>query len=314
MIKDITVGVTTIAFSKNEELMGHLNSLGFKNVKKNELGKRFSPSELVSFLGDCDAAIVGLDLITENILLEAPNLKIISKYGVGLDNIDFKACEKHNVQVFYPKGVNKRSVSEMALGFMLSLCRNLYVTSNLLKENVWHKSGGQQLSEKTIGIIGIGNIGKDLISLLKPFNCEILVNDIVDQEEYYNENCLKSVSKEELFSRSDIITLHTPLNEQTQNLINKNTLGLMKNTSFVINTARGGLINQNDLKQALIEGKIAGAAMDVYDSEPPTDKDLLKIPNLINTPHTGGNSKEAVKAMGDAAIEKILEYFIPKMV
>ncbi len=309
MIQNLTVGVTTIAFSKNVKLMDQLNSLGFKRVKKNEAGKRFSTSELVSFLKDCDVAIIGLDLITEEVLAQIPNLKAISKYGVGLDNIDFVACKKHNVRVFYPQGVNKRSVSEMTLGFMLSLCRNLYVTSNLLKTKVWNKSGGMQLSEKTVGIIGVGHIGKDLISLLKPFNCKILVNDIIDQEEYYKANDLTFASKEEIFRNADIITVHTPLTDKTKNIINKRTLSLMKATSFVINTARGGLFNQDDLKEALIAGNIAGAAMDVYDIEPPTDSELLAIFNLINTPHIGGNSKEAIQAMGEAAIEKILDFF-----
>ncbi|WP_199912814.1 phosphoglycerate dehydrogenase [Aquimarina aquimarini] len=309
MIQNLTVGVTTIAFSKNVKLMNQLNSLGFKKVKKNEAGKRFTTEELVSFLKDCDVAIIGLDLITEEVLAQIPSLKAISKYGVGLDNIDFEACEKHNIKVFYPQGVNKRSVSEMTLGFMLSLCRNLYVTSNLLKNSIWNKSGGMQLSEKTIGIIGVGHIGKDVISLLKPFNCKILVNDIISQKEYYKANNLTHVSKEEIFKNADIITIHTPLTDKTKNLFNKSTLSLMKETSFVINTARGGLFNQDDLKKALIAGDIAGAAMDVYDIEPPTDLGLLGIPNLMNTPHIGGNSKEAVQAMGEAAIERILDFF-----
>jgi len=192
---------------------------------------------------------------------------------------------------------------------MLSLSRNLYVTSNQLKLNTWNKSGGVQLSEKTVGVIGVGNIGKDLISLLKPFDCKILVNDIVNQVKYYADNNLKLVSKEDIFKNSDFITIHTPLNDETKNLINTQTLGLMKETAFVINTARGGIFNQDDLKEALLSNKIAGAAMDVYDQEPPTDQDLLAIPNLMNTPHIGGNAKEAVKAMGEAAIENVVSFF-----
>jgi len=309
MIDSIVVGVTTIAFSMRDDLIFELGSKGFKRVKKNEEGKRFTQDELISFLQDCQVAIVGLDIINEEVLSQLPNLKVISKYGVGLDNIDFAACEKYNVKVFFPEGVNKRSVSEMALGFMLSLCRNLYTTSNLLKNKVWNKSGGIQLSEKTIGIIGAGNVGKDLIALLKPFNCKILVNDIVSQEEYYVENGLESVSKEEVFTRSDIITIHTPLNKETQNLFNKETFLMMKNESFLVNTSRGGIVNLNDLKWALLEKEIAGAAIDVYDCEPPSDYELISIPNLINTPHIGGNSKEAVEAMGRAAISSVCDFY-----
>ena len=165
-----------------------------------------------------------------------------------------------------------------------------------------------QLSGKKIGIIGVGNIGKDLISLLKPFNCEILVNDIVDQKKYYEENKLLEVSKEFIFKNADFITVHVPLDKTTKNIINKKSLSTMKSSSFVINTARAGIINQEDLKWALQNEIIAGAAMDVYDNEPPVDDDLLLFPNLINTPHIGGNSKEAVEAMGISAINNILNW------
>lgn len=309
MLDNITIGVTTVAFSKNDLLVKHLKSFGFKRVKINEAGTRFNRKDLVEFLKDCDAVIVGLDLIVEEVLSELPKLKVISKYGVGLDNINFEACKKFNVEVLHSQGVNKRSVSEMTLGFMLSLCRNLYTTSNELKANIWNKSGGIQLSEKVIGIIGVGHVGKDLIELLQPFNCRIIVNDIINQDEYYSENNLEKVTKEELFKESDVISIHTPLTLETKNLIDEKTLNLMKSSAFIINTARGGIINQVDLKRALINGEIAGAAIDAYEVEPPTDLDLLKIGNLINTPHIGGNSREAVVAMGNAAIRNILNFF-----
>lgn len=309
MIRDITVGVTTVAFSKNDALMAQIRSIGFKKVKRNEEFKRFTQEELINYLKDCDAAIVGLDMMTDQVLEQLPNLKVISKYGVGLNNVDLDACKKRGVEVLYSKGVNKRSVSEMALGFMLSLSRNLYVTSNLLKSNTWHKSGGFQLSGKTVGIIGVGHIGKDLVHLLKPFDCKILVNDIIDQTDYYLGNNLTHVTKEELFEQSDIISIHTPLTDQTEQLIRKDTIGLMKPSVIIINTARGEIVNLKDLKSGLMDGTIGGAALDVYDAEPPTDRELISIPNLMNTPHIGGNSQEAVMAMGEAAINNVVNYF-----
>ncbi len=309
MIKDITVGVTTVAFSKNDALMAQVRSIGFKKVKRNEEFKRFTQEELINYLKDCDAAIVGLDMMTDEVLEQLPKLKVISKYGVGLNNVDLDACNKRQVQVLYPKGVNKRSVSEMALGFMLSLSRNLYVTSNLLKSNTWHKSGGFQLSGKTVGIIGVGHIGKDLVHLLKPFDCKILVNDIIDQTDYYSGNNLIHVTKEELFEQSDIISVHTPLTDKTEQLIRKDTIDLMKPSVIIINTARGEIVNLKDLKSGLMDGTIGGAALDVYDAEPPTDRELISLPNLMNTPHIGGNSQEAVMAMGEAAINNVVNFF-----
>ena len=168
MINNLVLGVTTVAFSKNETLIAQVQNIGFKKVLTNVNGKRFTKSELISILSKCDVAIVGLDEIDKSVLSQTNKLKAISKYGVGLNNINFEDCKKYNVDVLHTQGINKRSVSEMTLGFMLSLSRNLFITSNLLKNGTWKKDGGTQLSGKKIGVIGVGNIGKDLISLLKP--------------------------------------------------------------------------------------------------------------------------------------------------
>lgn len=309
MISEKKIAVTTVAFSKDQKLVNTLKSYGFKTVKTNTQGKRFTKDELIDFLSDVDGAIVGLDKIDESVLKHTKNLQVISKYGVGLDNINFQDCEEFNVSIVHTQGINKRSVSEQALGCMLMLSRNLYITANDLKRGFWNKSGGTQVSGKTIGIIGVGNIGKDLVELLKPFNCKILVNDIIDQSDYYNKNGLIETTKEEIFKNADIISIHTPLTEELKGFINKKTLSMMKPTTILINTARGGLVVQDDLKWALKNKIIAGAAIDAYEVEPPTDQEFIEIPNLIATPHIGGNAKEAVKAMGITAIENLVNYF-----
>lgn len=308
MINNLTIGITTVAFSKNKKLVAHIKSLGFKEVLTNIAGKRFTKDELADFLSKCDVAIVGLDKVNEEMLSKAPSLRAISKYGVGLDNINLEDSAKYKVEILHTQGVNKRSVAEMTLGFILSLSRNLYLTSNLLKNGMWQKDGGVELSGKTVGIIGVGNIGKDLVSILKPFGCNILVNDIINQDKYYQENNLKEVTKKEIYDKADIITIHTPLTPDTKYMINKNTIALMRPTAFIINTARGGIINQDDLKYALQNKIIAGAAIDVYEVEPPEDKELISLPNLINTPHIGGNASEAIEAMGIAAINNVLAW------
>ena len=308
VINNFSIAITTVAFSKNEELVEQIKGYGFKNVYTNIEGKRFSKEKLISFLGKCDVAIVGLDKINEDILSKVPNLKAISKYGVGLDNIDFEACKKYNVEILHTQGVNKRSVSELTLGYMLSLFRNIYITSNLLKQGVWKKSGGMQLTNKCVGIIGVGHIGKDLIDLLQPFGCKILVNDIIEQDEYYKRFNLIKSSKEDIFKSADVITIHTPLDNSTKYMINKESLLMMKQSAYVINSARGGIINQDDLKWALKNKIIAGAAIDPYEVEPPEDESFISLPNLITTPHIGGNAKEAVQAMGVTSIENILAW------
>ena len=302
------IAVTTVAFSKNEYLRKKLNS-PFRYIRFNDSLKRLKRDELKCFLKDAEGVIVGLDEIDEDILKEVKNLKVISKYGVGLNNVDFNATSKYGVNVVYSQGVNKRSVSELALGNILSLMRNSYVTSNKLKMQEWDKNGGVQLSGKNVGIIGVGNIGKDLISLLKPFGCVVYVNDIIQQDEYYKRNNLIKATKEEIYRKCDVVTIHTPSNDLTRGMINKNVFAMMKKEAYFINTARGDIVVQEDLKWALKEKIIAGAAIDVYDQEPPKDYEFISLPNLICTPHIGGNAKEAVLAMGESAIENLVNYF-----
>jgi len=196
----------------------------------------------------------------------------------------------------------------MVMGNAISLLRNLYQSSTLLSDGTWKKDGGEQLTGKTVGIIGVGFIGKELVRLLKPFNCIILVNDIINQDGYYKDNGLTHTTKEEIFKSCDVITVHTPLTKETTHLIDEEALSLMKSNAIVLNTARGGIIQEDDLLEALSSNKIKAAAIDVYEEEPPTNLELLKLPNLICTPHIGGNAKEAVLAMGMSAIEHLIDY------
>ncbi len=302
------IAATSPSFSKNRTLQNEIRKY-FPDAKLNLEGVRFNKEELIDFIKDADGVILGLEPFDEDIIKQCPNVKMVSKYGVGLNNIDLEACKRNHIAIGWTGGVNKRSVSEMTLGYMLMLARNLYITSNELKNGTWNKSGGFQLSGKTIGIIGVGHIGKDLVQLLKPFSCKILVNDIIDQDNYYKKNNLTETTKDEIYKKSDFITIHTPYNDTTKNMINKETLSLMKSSAYVINSARGGIVNENDLKFALKNNIIAGAAIDAYVEEPPTDEELLSLPNLICTPHIGGNAKEAVEAMGMSAIKHLVEFF-----
>jgi len=308
MLKDRLIAVTSAAFSKDAFLRTRLLDL-FPNSIFNPKGEMLSRPELKDFLSKADGAVVGRDSIDEDLLRNCPKLKIVSKYGVGLDSVDRRACQKYGVAIGWTGGVNRLSVAEQTLGFILALCRNLYQTSCLLKSGRWVTNGGWQLSGKTVGIIGVGHIGKELIRLLAPFNCRILPNDIVEQTEFYRANGLVESSKETIFSEADIVTIHTPLTGETRYLVNSKTLSLMKNTSFLINTSRGAVVNERDLKQALISKTIAGAALDVFEEEPPQDLEFLQLPNLFCTPHVGGNAIEAVRAMGLSAIHHLEKFY-----
>ncbi|PCJ21378.1 MAG: hydroxyacid dehydrogenase [Candidatus Cloacimonadota bacterium] len=304
----MNIAVTSPSFSRHPILQKKVLELSPK-TKLNTTGIRLKNNDLFEYIKNYEALIVGLETFDKTLLSRLPKLKVIAKYGVGLDNIDLEYCKKNNIHVAWKGGVNRLSVAELTLGFFLSLTHNLYQTSNLLKDGKWIKSGGFLLSQKTIGIIGIGHVAKELVKLLKPFGCKILVNDIINQDGYYQSQNLIKSSKKDIFKQSDIVSLHTPLTKQTFHLINKDTFKLMKENSFIINTARGDLINLKDLETALFNKLILGAAIDVYDQEPPICDKLLSHPNLINTPHIAGNAKEAILAMGTQAIIGLKEYY-----
>jgi phosphoglycerate dehydrogenase-like enzyme len=301
------LAITSPSFSKNPVLVAEARKL-VADCKVNEKGILFSGQELIDYLKGYDVAIIGLEEVNKEVVDALPELKFISKYGVGLNNIDLDYCKKAGIQIGWTGGVNRLSVAEMVVGNVISLFRNLYVTSNLLKKGEWLKNGGRQLSGTTVGIIGVGHIGKELIRLLKPFDCKILVNDIIDQSEYYKQACATEVSKEEIFTKADWVTVHAPLDSSTRNMVNEKMLSLMQPHALLVNAARGGIVDEVALKNALKNGKIGGAFLDVYDIEPPTDKELLAIPNLICTPHIGGNSKEAVMLMGMSAVGHLKMY------
>ena len=306
------IAILANAFSQNEILMNSLKEIFSNYVIGKKQGVRYTPQEMIFALKDADGAVISMDMVNEEVLKECSNLKVVSKYGVGLSNINFEDCKKYGVTVKYKEGTNKTSVAELTLGFMLALSRNLYENAKNIKQGIWNKKGGMDLSEKTIGMIGVGHIGRELVKLLKPFNCRILVNDIRKDPEqliFYEKNNLESVSKEEIYKNADIITIHTFLDGSTENLINMRVFESMKPTSYLINAARAEILNEKDLLEALKRGIIAGAALDVYPQEPPENKELLALDNLFCTPHIGGNSKEAILNMGNAVIEGLKEFF-----
>ena len=245
------IKVTSPSFSSNSLLAKELKSLPIR-VVLNISGKRFIGQSLVDFLADADGAIIGLEPVDLGLLDKCSRLKIISKYGVGLDNIDLAACRERGVTIGWTPGINKRSVSEVVVGQMIGLSRNLFTHSALLREGNWQKDGGRLFQEKTVGIIGLGNIGQDLAKLLHAFGCKLLGNDIKNRSVFARNHNVKLVSKEEIFFKSDILTLHVPLTTATHQLINKRALDLMHDDAFLINTSRGSVVDQTALKNALI--------------------------------------------------------------
>ena len=304
--KDICIAVTSRSFSKNTVLRDEL-LLKYENVTFNDQGLKLQGEVLVEFLKGHQKAITALEKIDDITLSQLPKLKVISKYGVGLDMIDMPAMQKHNVKLGWTGGVNRRSVSELVISFAIALLRHVPASHREVLAGTWRQHIGGHLSGRTVGIIGCGYVGKDLVKMLQPFDCPILVNDIKSYDDFYKQYNIKALEKEELLAKSDIVTLHTPLDDSTRGMLTSERLALMKPNAILINAARGGLIDEIALKNMLITGKLGGAALDVFAIEPPEDKELLELTNFIVTPHIGGSANEAILAMGRAAIDGLEE-------
>jgi D-3-phosphoglycerate dehydrogenase len=301
------VAVCSRSFSRNPVLREELLQK-YEHVKFNDEGLSLNGDSLIEFLSGCDKAITALERLDENVLSALPDLKVIGKYGVGLDMIDMQAMQKYGKELGWTGGVNRRSVSELVIAFAIALLRHVPAAQQEVLSGTWRQHIGGYLSGRTVGIIGCGFIGKDLVPLLQAFDCSILVNDIQDYSDFYKQHNITAVSIEELLEQSDIVTLHTPLDDSTRNILSAERLALMKPEAILINAARGGLVDEDALKEMLKTGKLAGAALDVFAIEPPQDQELLELPNFLVTPHIGGSAKEAILAMGRAAIAGLDEH------
>jgi len=295
------IAVAARSFSRNPVLRIELAEK-YPNVTFSESARLLDGAALVKFLRGHDRAIIGLERIDDSVLAELPELKIISKYGVGLDGIDFEAVARHGVKLAWTGGVNRRSVAELTLAFAIALVHRVPETSVALRAGEFQKLAGRQLTGRVVGIIGCGFVGKDLVSLLAPFGCRVLAHDIRDYAAFYAANGVEAVSLERLLAEADIVTLHVPLDDTTRGMIGARELALMQKGACLINAARGGLVDEAALVEALASGHLEGAACDVFQLEPDANPALLELPTFLGTPHIGGSTAEAQLAMGRAAI------------
>ncbi|MBI4969592.1 MAG: phosphoglycerate dehydrogenase [Rhodospirillales bacterium] len=296
------IAVASRSFSKHPVLRAELLAR-HSQVTFNDGGQSLSGETLVTFLKGHERAITALERLDASVLARLPELKVIAKYGVGLDMLDLPAMQAQGIRLGWRGGVNKRSVSELVIAFAVTLLRHLPQAAALVREDGWRQIMGRQLSDRTVGIVGCGHVGKDLARLLGPWGCRILAHDIRDFPDFYAETGVRPVALDALLTAADVVTLHLPFDETTRNILSAERLGRMRPDAILINAARGGLVDEAALKAMLAEGRLAGAAFDVFAQEPPADRELLRLPNFLATPHIGGSAEEAVLAMGRAAIE-----------
>ena len=296
------IAVCSRSFSANAALRSEILSR-YDRVRFNDAGESLSGDGLVDFLNGCTKAIVGIEPLTAAVIERAPDLRVVSKQGIGLDNLDMEAMRAQGIKVSLRSGENRRSVAELVIAAAITMLRDLHNLTHEMRHGTWKPRSGPWLTGKRFGIVGLGSVGRDLVSLLQPFGCEIRATDPTDQAAFCRNNGVEQTGLDDVLATSDIVSLHVPLDPTTHHLIDRERLALMKPGSYLINTSRGGIVDQIALKDALTAGSIGGAALDVFEDEPPTDAGLLALPNLFATPHIAGTAHEAVLAMGMAAID-----------
>lgn len=286
----------------------YMESKGLE-VHYNNTGKAYTKEEFYNLASNADAIIVGVDIIDKELIDKCPNLKVVCKFGVGTDNIDVDYAKEKGIFVGRTVGSNSKAVAEHVVALMFADAKNLYNTAKEVKDHKWNKPTGQEISGKTLGIIGFGMIGKHIANFANGLGMKVYAYDAFEiTDETAKEFNVEKKSFEEIISESDYISLHVPLLESTKNMLSTEEFKKMKNDACLINAARGGIVDEEALYEALINKEIRSAYFDVYSTEPPTEDDkLLALDNFVLTPHTAARTIESEKRTCEMSTEIILQ-------
>lgn len=266
--------------------------------------------QMIEEIKDVDGVIVGVDPLNKEVLQHAEKLKVISKYGVGIDNIDIDYAKERNIKVARAMNANADAVADYTFALMMSVARKVVQIDKECRRLNWNKITTVDIHKKTLGLVGLGNIGKKVAQRAKGFEMDVLAYDLMPDHEYAENSGVQYVDNlDGIFAKSDFISLHLPLNKHTEHIIGKEQLKLMKSTAVLVNTARGGLIDEQALSEALQEQLIWGAGIDVFESEPPKNKELLKLDNIVIGSHCAASTVQAIDNMGIMASKNLVELF-----
>jgi D-3-phosphoglycerate dehydrogenase len=306
-LKDCKILVTPSSYGTQDPALKTDLEQFVGDVIYNTAGKPLSSAQLQELLGDVDGMIAGLDEIDAAALDSAPNLKVVARYGVGYNNVDLEAAERLGIIVSNTPGANAVAVAELTIGLMINLLRPIISAVAMTKAGEWPRFKGFSLEGKTVGLIGLGAIGKETAKRLAGFGCQILAYDLYPDEKFAAEYGIKLALLDEILPAADIISLHLPGSAETRGIVNQEFIDKMKTGARLVNTARGDLIVEAALVNALDEGKLSGAALDVYPDEPPDSASpLLQSEKIITTPHMGAHADSATNAMGRMALQECL--------
>jgi D-3-phosphoglycerate dehydrogenase len=301
--------ITTVPFGEIDPKPLHLLEKENIAFDINPLGRRLRPEELAEIIGPYEALIAGTEQITPEALERAPHLRLIARVGIGLDNVPLLAARQKNIQVTYTPNAPSAAVAELAIAQMLALLRRTVSADHGMRQGVWHRWMGRRLGTCTVGVIGVGRIGRRVIQHLQGWNpIRILANDLIPDDSFAKLTGCIWTDKETIYREADIITLHLPLTANTRNLISSRELGLMKSDAILLNTARGGIINETDLAGALRQNPRFSSAIDVFLQEPYAGE-LAGLENCLLSCHMGSGTVDCRLRMEQEATEEIVRYF-----
>ena len=296
-------------------IFGQISDQAFDVFRKNGLkvvpnpyrGKKLSEIELIELIGGVDALVSGLDQVTAKVIGASDQLKVISMFGTGVDHIDVKAATEKGIVVTNTPAVNSDAVADMTFALMLAISRKIPFAFDQIKEQKWPLIIGVEVCNKTLGLIGLGQIGKRVALRAAGFNMKILANKRFRDEPFINEKKIKLVPLNQLLRESDFVSIHVPLTPETRDLIGPDQFEIMQPTACLINTARGGIVDESALYDALKSGKIAGAAFDVLKEEPLKERRLLELENFILTPHISAFTREAIEKTEKLSAQNVVD-------
>ncbi len=306
-LKHCRLLVTPTSYGKNDARLKTELEMQVGEVIYNPTGKPLTSAEVGQLLPGIDGYIAGLDGIDANALKSADKLKVIARYGVGVDNVDLAEAQKKGIVVTNTPGANSVSVAELALGLILALARQIPEAVEAVHQGKWPRYSGTSLEGKTIGILGLGAIGKQFARRLSGFDCKIMAFDPFADALFAKDNHIELAPLDDVRAKSDFLSLHLPLLPETRGIVNGNFLSKMKKGSFLINTSRGEVVDEDALLHAIQSGHIKGAGLDAFITEPPDPMNqLLTLPQVIATPHLGAQTDGATSNMGWLAMRDCL--------
>lgn len=298
--------VTPRSFGKTDPRAFEILREAGCEVVVNDTGAILTADALAQRLADCDGVVLGVDPLGADVMAKAPKLRAIAKYGVGLDNIDLDECKRRGIKVSRTVGANANAVADFAFTLMMTVARRALVIDAKCRKGDWSKITTLDIFGKTLGLVGLGAIGKGVAQRAKGFGMRVLAYDVFWNDEYAAQAGIERSTVQDICREADFISIHTPLTEETRGLISRRELDMMKPTAVIINTARGGIINEADLLDALKNNRIYGAGIDAFEEEPPKDEAWYALDNVVMGSHASASTRGATEAMGRMAATNLL--------